>query len=376
VDIFKFNNPTHPSKMEQGEIVNGLKSKMWIERYGKEGEFTLIGYARTGLREFLPEGTFISHVDTPEIMVVENHEINSSRGQEAEIKITGRSLEAYILENRVAVPLRAYPFIDADGEHDYYQPAQESHWQIVNLINGVISPGHVWYAEDGIDYVTIYSWIADTGNSPTRAIKSGKTMYEAVLEILAAEKYDIRVYRPGPLSRSSSAVPDENFIIAVHKGDDRSAVAVFSYDLGEIQSADYLWSGKKRKNLALAHSKWVGRRISQGVGTGINKRMMYVDGTNLDQHLAVAPTGATLTQIQNALDRRAQDALNAQTDVNIVNVNIEKEGTHLIYRKDFFVGDLITVNGEYNASGVFRISEYVEVEDERGKSGFPTLTVP
>ncbi len=33
MDIFKFINPVHPTKLDQGQLINGLKSKLWIERY-------------------------------------------------------------------------------------------------------------------------------------------------------------------------------------------------------------------------------------------------------------------------------------------------------------------------------------------------------
>ncbi len=41
MDLFRFLNPTAPTRLEQGEIINGLTSIMWIERYREAGEFTL-----------------------------------------------------------------------------------------------------------------------------------------------------------------------------------------------------------------------------------------------------------------------------------------------------------------------------------------------
>ncbi len=47
----------------------------------------------------------------------------------------------------------------------------------------------------------------------------------------------------------------------------------------------------------------------------------------------------------------------------------------LIFRdKTYDVGDIITVDGEYNATTTMRISEYVEIEDETGDSGYPTFS--
>jgi len=73
MDVFTFLNPTSPTKMEQGVFVNGLLSKMWVERYRQAGEFRFTAKASSGVREQLPLGAFISHTDTHEIMVVDNH---------------------------------------------------------------------------------------------------------------------------------------------------------------------------------------------------------------------------------------------------------------------------------------------------------------
>jgi hypothetical protein len=374
MDIFKFLNPTNAMKMEQGQIVNDLKSKMWIERYGKEGEFTLTGEANSGLRDILPEGTFISHVDTDEIMIVENHEIDSTRDTEAEIKITGRSFET-LLEQRVSEPPRAYPFVD--GSQDYEIAADEPHQQIVTFIKKLITAGSVFYADDAIPYVTVYTWLPNGTIADELLIEHGETGLETAHKLLNGEGLDLRAYRPGPLSRTDAAIPDDHTTLAVHSGTDRSATAVLSYDLGEIENAQYFFSQKPFKTMAVVQGKWVGVRVSlPGTYTGKDRRMLFVDGTGMDDLYNVAPTGAALTKIQTAMARRGLQVLNAQKEVNLVNVNVSKEGTHLTYRKDYHVGDIIMVNGEYNTSAPFRVSEYVEIEDENGVSGYPTLVVP
>ncbi|MET0787162.1 MAG: hypothetical protein ABWY25_10690, partial [Paenisporosarcina sp.] len=109
MDIFRFANPTNKTKMEQGILINGLKSKMWIERYRDAGEFTLTAGADFNVKSQLPIGSFISHTNTSEIMVVENHEIKDNRDRESEIVITGRSFET-ILESRIVRFNRSYPF--------------------------------------------------------------------------------------------------------------------------------------------------------------------------------------------------------------------------------------------------------------------------
>ncbi len=93
VDIFRFTNPIEPTRMEQGEIVNGITNKLWIERYTEAGEFTFVAPLNTNLKEKLPIGSFVSHINSDDIMIVENHELSEDQGQESKITITGRSFE-------------------------------------------------------------------------------------------------------------------------------------------------------------------------------------------------------------------------------------------------------------------------------------------
>ena len=46
------------------------------------------------------------------------------------------------------------------------------------------------------------------------------------------------------------------------------------------------------------------------------------------------------------------------------------------YRTDFQVGDLISIDGNFGAIAVMRVMEYVEIQDETGETGHPTLALP
>lgn len=373
MDIFRFLNPTSPTKMEQGVIVNKLRTKMWIERYQKLGECTLTGYVKDGLREALPVGCYISHVDTNEIMQVENHEINSSVDKEAEIKITGRTLPKILEERLGGATTRTFPFVD--GSTDFYQPTDTPQWQIVAFMNGAIDAGHVVIPTDAVPYITMWSNISGGSAVPARYIKWGIDHLTTVIEMLKANGYGLLTLRPGAYTRNNASIPDENSVFLVYKGLDRSATTVLSYDAGEIESADYFWSIKPKKTLAVVTGKWVGVRVGTGE-TYDERKMVFVDASSIDNLYNVAPTGSALTQIQNGMSQRGLDVISKMKELNIANVQVSKQGTHLTYRKDYFLGDLLMVNGEYDVAAPFRVSEYVEIDDENGTSGYPTLELP
>src|SRR4029077_17508342 len=96
MDLFKFISSTDPTVLTQGGMIQNPTSVMWAERYNVPGEFEIIAPLSSGLREFLPFGALISHTNTYEVMFVENQEIFEDSNEDPTIKITGRSLDAYL----------------------------------------------------------------------------------------------------------------------------------------------------------------------------------------------------------------------------------------------------------------------------------------
>lgn len=372
MDIFKFRNPTAPTKMEQGEIINGFTSKTWIERYRDAGEFTLKGPVTLGLREQLPLGTFISHTNTDEIMIVENHEISedTNTDSDSEIVITGRGYETF-LENRAIGSNNIFPM--ASGDLSFPLLSDYTWNQARNLIFGHIDPSELDDISDSLPFVTVLASVIPTGGelSPQdRNIKQG-FLYPALIDLLKVDNLGIKVIRPSSTSPLGSTNPNVAFVI--HKGIDRSKSVAFSYETGEIVTADYLWSNKKYKNAALVSGKFVQTIATLGF-SGYAKRWMFIDGSDIDGSLQEAPSGYELLVMGSIMQQRAIDALRSQKELALTKAQVSKEFTRAIYRQDFNVGDIIVVNGDYNEAAPMRVSEYVEIEDETGDSGYPTLS--
>lgn len=370
MDIFRFTNPTNPLEMERGVIINGLTSKTWIERYGAAGEFTLKGPVGYGIREALPIGSFISHTETQYIMVVENHEINDTPGQPTEVVITGRGFET-IFEQRIVGSNRTFP--TSGQSTDYVMPADWLSNQIGNLIVDHIETGWPYNPADVLPYISV-SMESDTfglGDNVDRSISQGD-LYTAVTNLLASLDLGIRVYRPG----AAYIPPTVNTytVIVIHKGQDLTKSIGWSADTNEIKDVDYLWSNKSFKNVALVQGTWVQTVVTtDSSATGLNRRWMVVDASDIDQGLSSAPSGSALTSIVTQMQQRGKDTLNAQINTVLASVDIDATVSKTRYRYDFNVGDLITVNGAYSESATFRITEYAEVEDETGFTGTPTL---
>lgn len=363
MDIIKFNNPTAPMRMEQGVIVNGLKSKMWVERYDKAGEFKFVADAKVGMRDALPIGSFISHLDTSEVMIVENHEISDKKIDTPEIIITGRGLETY-LENRIVGSNK--PFPSAGEPNEYPLAADNLSDQIVTLIQQHIYAVHLVDVDNQVPFVVVLNTVTTLEDVIARTVKRGP-LYDRVLELLAIGSLGIKVVRPSQASPTNTG-------IVIHSGVDRTGEIIFSSDTGEIENADYLWSNKRVKNAALITGRWVETMVTS-TETLYDRRMMLIDASDIDNHFPAAPEGADLDAVVAAMQLRGLELLISQRNVALTKAEVSRSNPKLTYRKDFDVGDFVTVHGSYNDSTTLRISEYVEIEDETGSTSYPTLTV-
>lgn len=362
MDLFRFNNPNEPTLMEDGIFLNRLKSAMWIERYRAAGEFKIVGYASDRIQEQLPRGSFISHLDTQELMVVENHEISDTKGKETIVTVTGRSFESY-LENRVCGRNGVL------GEIGYISLADDTWNQAVELITAHVLPGYPIDTGDLLPFLEVLTNVSGSGTSEVRVYERG-ILYERLLELLAIDDLGIRTIRPGP---SSPSVNPLNTVIEIHKGADRSSEIVMSHESGEIESADYLWSIKKLKNCAFVSGKWVSTFVDTDI-VGYDRRILFVDASDIDNNYAVAPTGPTLIDVTAAMQARGVEALAANREIALVKVDVSKSVKKAIFRQDYEVGDTITVRGDYDETKTLRVTEYVEIDDEKGSSGYPTLS--
>lgn len=366
MELFKFIPGSDPSYLEQGEGLNKLKTATWIERYVEAGEITITAPVSSGLRDFIPLGTLVSHTDTEEVMIIENAEIDEDVEEgEPEIVLTGRSLETW-LENRI---------VGEDMEHYAglvlnYEPyilAFDTSWvqarELIRLhINDAteITTGNI----DGIVPIDNQQHIGTSTTS--ERLVNPTTVYAAVLELLAIDGFGIKTVRP-----NADNVDPLTTEIRIHNGVDRTASVIFSHIKGDLQKARYLWSNKSLKTDYYCVSTYLKAR-SDSASHGFNRRTMFVDCTDMDQAIDYADIGVDF-DLGAAMYARGEMLLRNQQSKSILSTNVSKNSRYQ-FRKHYDVGDLVTVNGNYDISAIMRVTEHVEFLDENGESGYPTLS--
>ncbi len=368
MNLFKFLNPTAIGQLEQGELITGYDSATWIERYRDSGEFTITADPASNLRALLPNGTFISHVDTQEVMIVETANIKIQEGQgTTTLEIVGRSYETF-LESRVVGGNKTFP--TSGPLVEFTIVTETAAHQAEYLLNAHIRAAEVLDPEDELPFVSVYSSVPAHPFVEARSIPRGP-LYEKFLELLALEDLGIKTIRPGVWSPLGGASP--NTIFLVHEGVDLSDTVIFSSSIGEIRDAEYLWSNKKFRNACLVTGRWLETMVRIPGFSGITRRIMNVDASDLDSAFTVEPTGTDRDTVLANMSTRGVQALIAQLEITMAQVELQPNLVAHKYRTDYNVGDIITVIGDYDESSKMRITEYVEIDDEKGSSGYPTL---
>lgn len=371
MDLFHYTHEIGPEYVIGGEFINGLKSVTWIERYRDPGEFTIVADLSEGLQEKILRGSFISHINSRELMIVENIEINGDKDGDQTITFSGRSYETH-LDNRLVGSNLTYPI--ETGATQYTVFAAYVWQQAVTLMQAHTDPNVQIDPNDGIPNLEIgYSWngLLPSDVVEARGLKLGSSLYKEVINLLAIGDVGIRSYRPGPWGPASN---QRNIGIEVHRGEDKSAYVRFSYQGEELITADLLWSSKTLKNCAIISSKWFTTRV-MGPETGYNRRMVNIQATDLDENFETAPVGYEKDAIIAKMEARGRQQLANQNELELSNIEVNPELVTYTYRSAYEVGDIITVfDGRGGSDKKMRVTEYVEIEDENGEKGYPTLS--
>lgn len=361
MNLIKLSSVTaNPTELSFGQAINDYTTALWVERYRDPGEFKIEAPLSSNLIDFLPIGSFITHLETSVIMMVENHEIKQPKDADPTISISGRCLTCF-LENRTVGDQQAFANTEIT---DYILTSDQTWDQVVTLITQhLISP-----SDSGDDLVglAVNHTCTGTVTSEERTLKP-VNVYDAVVEILKVDDLGIKSVRPTPI--------EPLIYFTVYRGNDVSTKVRFSWMRGDLDNVEYFFSNKKLKNQARVMGRWVESVINPTGANNYDRRTMIVDASWIDERQTAYPAGLPLALITAALQITGRQALAAQNNVSITQADVS-DNANLRFRRDYNIGDLVTVDGDFGTSTVMRVVEYAEAEDESGASGHPTLAIP
>jgi hypothetical protein len=349
--------------------INDLDTKLWVERYKSPGEFKFETVPTAQMRDRLEIGTFISHVNTNTVMVVEDHEITEEKGSQPKFTITGRSLDSF-LYNRVATDDdmgfdpslydgTAWPYI-LDAGWPWEQAVDLMYEQLVNHPD---RPNFEIEDVNVVDEINPATVELPAGTVSEEREIERTNLYEAIHDIMAEYDFGLRVDRP--IHGTSTKL---RFVI--YQGVDRSKTIQFSYEGGDIETARYFWSDRKDKNAAYIHSKYYGNYRATAGPSGFNRRVMLMDMTSF-QALA-GHNGWTAGEINTKMNQRADRGIRKAKSDHLLEATLSEQAKW-IYRVNYYLGDKVWLNGNFDFNSKMRVLEYTEIEDKEGEKSYPTL---
>lgn len=370
MDLFKFIPGADPTYLTNGEALNKIKSVQWIERYRDPGTFEIKAGVSSNLRAILPVGTMISHFDTYEVMIVESIVIDDKvKEREPEIIIRGRSLESWLKQRIVGDDIETYILSGHRlllNNIEYNLLLDTSWAQVVTLIENHIKTTGAMPNDEVLGFAVIANQQHIGPSTALARVIRKQNLHSAVLELLAVDDFGIQTVRP-----NAENVDPDSTEFRIHNGVDRSDSIIFSYAFGDLDESQYYWSDIASKTEYYCVSNYFELRSDDGVA-GFDRRVLYVDCSDIDGHLDIEDANTLSEQIGDAMDVRGRQMIKSQTMTNLLSTDISKR-TRYKFKRDYDVGDLVTVNGNYNVEAVMRVVEHVTFEDENGETGYPTL---
>lgn len=384
MDVMSLN-----ANFDLSEMIENYETFAWTERYYTFGEFELTTYLVEDTMALLPIDGYISHSETKQVMIVEEHSIEVNETGVDVLTVTGRSVDGFMDTRYI---LNGY-YSEVAGASPNLRAVLDSYPEeaIRYMINGV-------YLGVGDDYMG--SGFSDANNAltPVIAIESpevvsvganidryfkqaplSKIIRELLAEIDGGLKSD-RVY--------SSGITAGKVAMWIYKGRDLTEdpatpnYVTFSVDNGDFQNVKYLKSVKNLKNVGLFMSAFdppthtaTGHRSIQLPSTmpatisGFTRREMYINTVEIfrsedfvgDAHLA------------------AVEMAKAELVKNQRTVFITAELSQALisrYNVDYALGDLVTFRGSYGITASMQITEFTRINDINGERAYPTLTEP
>ena|GEM_PF-3094079 len=382
------------------DVIDDFYSVIWTERFYGDSEVELVVPLKQNLINKLAAGKFLAMDKSDEPMIIETFSI-----EDGQIKVMGISLLSW-LNNR---------FIRTSWNHRTQvwniknQKAGEVLWIIVremctsqssHLGNydkfGVPNSGELAIPNLKLDH-------QDTsGKKINKVAVPYGPVYDALRKIAEQHKIGMKIW----LQLTDASY---NLRFRSYKGTDRTSrqeahpTIRFSPIMDSFANVKELRSTAEFKTLVYSFASglekldtsdpddhpdsWLQRdpgvaRRSPDVGkyTGFELRakMIMVDDfkirfdLNKDDEIPAGSLSDERKELERILDDRANKELR-QND-RIQTVDGEVAPTNLFqYGKDYFLGDLIEVQGNTDKTEVSRVTEYIRTQDADGEKSYPTV---
>jgi hypothetical protein len=376
------------------DLIEGYTSLIWTERMGDAGGFELMTPDIDQTAALIPEDSLLTLRDSNEVMIVESHNLIRNAEGGAELKIVGSSYET-MLQRRIMVAV-AYKKPWATLK-TYRGPELISLLMWNHLVNATgedpTRAAQTMDAKGAIPNVIVTDSSTITGALESWSLEEGE-VYSRLRDFLELSDLGIRTIRPtkttaNVMSFDTTRTASRGNVSKVVTGDisqlrldvynglDRTKdqtdrpVVIFHYSAGHIDDAQYLISHKDYRNIATVVTS-VGNYVivphtipTQDPNvTGADRRMLWVDGGDKGDQDQTTFLAAAM---QKGYIELAKHSKVVMFDGAISDMAPYK------YNVDYFLGDRVSLIGEFGFEETMLISEYIRTQDINGERGYPGL---
>ena len=343
MDVYVLN-----ASYEPVAVIDSFKSLIWTKRYFACGDFELYIPADKSLLEYLQPDNFLVRDDDDSVMVIEKLLLQTDAESGDFFIVSGRSLES-ILYRRI---FNRQFLLDNTGSMSAAIQAMVTECTTVHSGSGTYRqiPGLT---------VAVNSF---SGNMKVQF--TGQTLLDAIISICQPKGLGVKM-----------TISGSNLLISVYEGSEVNVT--FSPEFDNLINSKYSYDKTNFANTA----------IVAGEGQGSARRWVTV----INVPFAVRPSGLALREMfVDARDVSSNDGEISQSDYNdmLIARGDEQLAEHTVtesfeaeieprmtyqYKRDYNLGDIVTVVNEYGVTAKPRIVEIIESWDDTGYTAIPTF---
>lgn len=321
------------------KVIDTFVSLIWTKRYYTHGDFELYIPADRELLQYKPDGSgtdfFLSRSDDDSVMVIEKIAIQTDAENGDYFIISGRSLES-ILARRI---VGSQTIIKSE---DVVQGLKELVADWTSYIDLTIDDS-LTVAHDLITQIT------------------GDVLLDAVSAICMRFGIGLKM-----------TISESAFRLAFYQGDEVNVI--FSPEFDNLISSKYVYDIANYANYVKVMGEGTGlNRIAVHINRppqvlGVGSRQIYADARDISRN------DGSVSQIDYLpmLQERGWEKLAEHEVTETFEAEINPERP-FAYKRDWNLGDIVTVTNEYGITAKPRIVEIIECWDENGYTAIPTF---
>ena len=331
-------------------IVDTATSIIWANRHRQHGDFEIYISASAAMLDLLQEDRFVIRDDDDMVGIIEKAILTTDEENGDFLTVTGRCTRS-ILARRIVWDQTVINGTVENGMRKL-------------VTDAFISPAIAARKYAGLTLAAAHGY-SDT----VQTQYTGDNIKEAIEGLCAANNYGYKIPLVGSVLQ-----------LDFYKGTDRSASqnvnprVIFSEQYDNLTATTYTRDKTEYKSVALVAGEGEGtaRRcttVSRSTDqSGLHRRELFVDARDVSSNEGEITDAEYLAQ----LAERGSTALSEAPIVESMEGTVEPLQMYT-YKKDYFLGDIVTVINKYGIAADAQVLEVVETWDEDGYTCTPTF---